>query len=354
MTGIRRAVQWGTWVIAGALLLILYRPEALAGTPFQRAAYLVSIGAWCATALLLALPDQHARPRRVLAAVLLAVTLAATAAVTLTVPATLQHTNANWAVGVNGWLLLTIASGSRLPTLVLWLALPVGLSLAAALPAGAVETVMMTARALGILGLQVPIALAAREVERCAEVASALHLTQEAIRTEHIVAAALHDDRLRRSRTIAAAVEPVLVSLADASPDLDDTLRQRSRVAAAQVRRLLAEWHRAGGDPLGDDLSACLDDVQAAGTQVEVAVHADGLPPELRRAACEVVREIGRLPVDRLRLTAVPTASHLCLSVVARTAGNGVGFALDEVPAPVAIRTTTIGATLWVELTCPV
>ena len=351
LTDIRKAVQWGTWLTGGVLLLVLYRSVALAGSGsgddnVQRVAYLASVGVWLATAVLLV------RPWPALAVALGAVTLGATTAVTLTVPAALQHTTVNWAVGVNGWLLLTIASGGRIALLVGWLTIPVVVAVGAAVPAGPVEVVLMTARALGILGLQVPVALAAWAVLRSAAAASELHLIREDLRTEEFVAAALHGDRLRRSHAVAAAVEPVLASLA--GPDPDGLLRERSGVAAARVRRLLAEWHRAGGDPLGDDLSACLDDVQAAGTRVEVAVHADDLPPELRRAACDVVREVGRLPAIRLRLTAVPTATHLCLSVVARIDGTGSVFVMAEVPAPLAIRTTTVDGTLWVELTCPV
>ncbi|GAA2511572.1 hypothetical protein [Winogradskya humida] len=356
MTDIRRAARWGTWVMCGVLLLVLYRADALENSAgIQRAAYLASIGAWLATAGLMAWPERGTRQRQVLATTLSAVTLAATTAVTLTVPAGLQHTNANWAIGVNGWLLLTIASGVRLSLLVLWLALPVVLALAAAIPAGPPEIAVMCVRALGILGLQVPIALATRALERSAEATRQLQLTQEAIRTEQFVASALHDDRLRRSRTVAAAVEPVLASLAGVAAGTvpDDSLRRSSRIAAAQVRRLLAAWNHDDGDPLGDDLSACLDDLQAAGTRVEVAVHTGHLPPVLRRAALDVVRACARLPVSRLRLTAVPTPTHLSLSVVARTGNPGGPFMLDPVPAPLAIRTTTIDETLWVELTCP-
>jgi hypothetical protein len=360
MTDIRKAVQWGTWVTAGVLLVVLYRSAALGAGPgdpgLRRAAYLATVGAWAATAGLLAWRHPRAWQRRVLAAALAAVTLGATAAVALAVPAAQQHTTANWAVGANGWLLLTIVSGGRVPLLLLALTVPVVFAMSAALPAGPVEVVLFTARAIGILGLQAPIALAARAIERSAEATRELHLTREAIRTEQFVAAALHDDRLRRSRAVAAAVEPVLASLAGSAPgpDPDDTLRRRSAVAAAQVRRLLVEWHRTDGDPLGGDLSACLDDLQAAGIRVEVAGHADALPPVLRRTAGEVVREIARLPAARVRLTTVPTPTQLCLSVVAEVGGSARCFGLAEVPAPLAIRTTTVGGTLWVELTCPV
>jgi hypothetical protein len=353
VTDLRRAVQWGTWLIGGVLLLVLYRQQGLAGS---RSAYLTTVGVWAATAGLLVWPQRHTRLRRTVAAILGVATLGATAAVAATVPASLQHTTANWAVGTNGWLLLTIASGGRLTVLVLCLVIPVVFAEASALRAGEGEVVLMTARALGILGLQAPIALATRAIERSARAAGLLSLARETIRTDQFVAAALHDDRVRRSHAVAAAVEPVLASLAGPAPGLDpdETLRRRSGVAAAQVRRLLAEWHRAGGDPLGDDLSACLDDVQAAGARVEVAVHTAGLPVELRRAACDVVRAIARLPAVRLRLTAVPTATHLCLSVVARTTGPDSRLTLAEVPAPLTIRTTTVDETLWVELTCPV
>ncbi|WP_045744969.1 hypothetical protein [Actinoplanes rectilineatus] len=347
MTDIRTAFRWGSWVVAGIMLLVLYREEGLSGAGIQPAAYLTSVGAWAVTPVSVVFPTW-----RVLAFLLTAVTFGATAAVTLTVPADLQHTSANWAIGVNGWLLLTTASAGRLRPLMLWLTLPVVLAMVVAIPAGAPEMVRMIARALGIFGLQLPVALAIQAVARSALAANEQHRAQEAIRTGQIVAQALHEDRLRRSRAVAAAVEPVLASLADADPD--DTLRQRSRVASTQVRRLLAEWYGDGHDPLGDDLSACLDDVQAAGIPVEVTVHAGDLPPVLRRATCDVVREAARLPGARLRLTAVPTATHLSLSVVARTSDAGSGFSIDEVPAPLVIRTTTIGETLWVELTCPV
>ncbi|MFG1610248.1 hypothetical protein [Actinoplanes sp. NPDC049265] len=350
---IRRAVRWGTWMTGGVLLLVLYRSQALAG---YRPAYLASVGAWAGAAGLLAWPHPPPRLRRVLTGVLAAVTLTATAALTHVVPTTAQHTTANWAVGANGWLLLTLASGGRVTLVLLLLAAPVMFAEGAALSAGGAEVVLTTARGLGVLGLQVPIALAATTVERSARVTRALRLAREALRTDQFVAAALHDDRLRRSHAVAAAVEPVLASLADPAPghdpDRDETLRWRSGVAAAQVRRLMAQWHRADGDPLGDDLSACLDDVQAVGARVEVAVHTGGLPPALRRAACDVVRRIADRPVTRLRLTAVLAASHVSLSVVARTSG-GDGFAL-EVPAPLTIRTTSADGMLWVEVRCPV
>jgi hypothetical protein len=301
---------------------------------------------------MLAWPPVRTWHQRALTGALLVSTLGATGAVTLALPAILQHTAANWAVGVDGWLVVTIAAGSRLTHTIFWLAAPVVFAVAAAVPAGAPEVVVMCTRALGILGLQIPIALAARAVERSAEAARELHLTREAIRTQQIMAAALHEDRLRRSRAVAAVVEPVLAGLAGTA--LDDVLRKRCAVAAAQVRRLLVGWNRADGDPLGDDLTGCLDEMQAAGTRVEVAVHADCLPFALRRAACDVIRTIAATPVAQLRLTVVLVAGRLCLSIVARSAGRGVPPLLSEVSEPLVIRTTTNGATVWVELTCPV
>jgi hypothetical protein len=360
MTDIRNSVRWGTWVTAGVLLLVLYRSEGLnarsGDTRIQQVAYLITVGAWSATAWLLAWRQPPVWPRRALAVVLALVTVGATAAVSMAVPAALQHTTANWAVGANGWLLLTIASGGRVTLLLLSLTAQVMIAMAAARSAGPAEIVLFTARAIGILGLQVPIALAARAIERSAEATRQLHLTWEAIRTEQFVAATLHTDRLRRSRAVAAAIEPVLASLASSAPgpDPDDTLRQRIGAAAGQVRRLLAEWHYTDGDPLGSDLSARLDDLQAAGTQVVVAIHADRLPLVLRRAAADVVREIARRPTTRLRLTAVPIATQVCLSVVAEIGGGTSQFALPEVPVPVAVSMTTADETLWVELTCPV
>ncbi|GAA1636767.1 hypothetical protein GCM10009828_076200 [Actinoplanes couchii] len=347
--------------MSGVLLIVLYRTEALddfgsGEIVIRRAAYLASVVAWLGAAALLSLRPPPGRFRRVPAIVLGTVTFGATVAVTVTVPTGLQHTSANWAVGVNGWLLLTVLSGARFWPAVLVLAGPVLVALGVAGATGPAEAVAMTARALGILGLQVPVALAALTLERSAEEARERHLAQEAIRTARIVADALHDDRMRRSRTVAAAVEPVLARLADpvSGDGPDDTLRQRSPVAAAQVRRLLNEWYQADDDPLGADLSARLDGLQAAGTWVEVAVHTGALPAELRRAACDVVRECARHSVRHLRLTAVPGTGQVCLSVVARIEDLDPDLTLGDVPQPLTIRTTAIDETLWVELTCPV
>jgi hypothetical protein len=354
VSGIRAAAGWGTWVTAGVLILVLYRSPAVAAGPgVPRVAYVATVGVWAVTAWVLAWRPAGVWRWRAVVTVLVSATIGVTAAVSVAVPAAVQHTTANWAVGANGWLLLALTCGARVSLVVVSLIVQVAVAMAAAVAAGPPEIVLFAARALGILGLQVPVALAARALERLAVATRELQLAREEIRTGQVVAAALHDDRLRRSRAVAAAVEPVLASLA-CSAAADEVLRLRSGIAAARVRRLLAEWHRRAGDPLGAELSACLDELQAAGVRVEVAVHAGGLPPVLCRAAVGVVRQAALSSPARLRLTAVPTAARLCLSIVAEVGHGGSRFVCPEVPAALTVRTTVVGATVWVELTCPV
>jgi hypothetical protein len=361
-------------------MLLFYRSAALDlaagyGHPERaRVAYLVSLAAWAATVLLLPGGDRWLRrfsgpvtgpgngPRRWIAAVLIALTLGSAAASSTAVPATQQHTSASWAVATTGWTLIAVSMGSRTALMLTWLATPPACAMLAAIAAGPTEIVMMTARILGVLGLQVPVALSARALERSAQAASALWLQQDAIRTDKVVADTLHEDRVRRSRAVAALVEPVLAGLAGAptAADPGETVRRRCEVAAAQVRRLLMEWHRGGPDPLGVDLSACLDQAEASGVRVDVAVPATlapaGLPAPLRRVACEVVRGLAREPVTRVRLSVISTTTRLCLAIVAHAApgtGERVLHLPATVPAPLTIRTTTSGDFFWVELTCP-
>jgi hypothetical protein len=381
VSDVRGALRWGTWAFGGLTMLLFYRSAALDvavgyGHPEgARVAYLVSLTAWAATVLVLPGGDRwlrllpgsaaHSRNglRRWIAAVLIALTLGAAAASTAAVPAAQQHASASWAVATAGWTLIAVSIGSRTALMLTWLAAPPAFAMLAAIEGGSTQIVMMVARILGVLGLQVPVALAAQALERSADTASALWLQQDAISTDQLVADTVHEDRLRRSRAVATLIEPVLAGLAGsptATDPPDESVRRRCGVAAAQVRRLLMEWHRGGPDPLGVDLSACLDQAQESGVHVDVAVPASltptGLPAPLRRVACDVVQRLTGEPVIRIRLSIVSTTTQLCLAVVAQAQPGTGGRALDlpaTVPAPLSIRTTTSGDFFWVELTCP-
>ncbi|MFI5913192.1 hypothetical protein [Dactylosporangium sp. NPDC051541] len=354
LSDVRAALRWGAWVFAGVTLLVFYRTPALHtatgyGHPgAQRAAYCASVAVWLLTALLPALP----RARRAATWTLVAATLAGTAVATVTVPAAQQHTSTSWAAAANGWLLLAITSGRRHRIVVPLLLAPVGGAVVVAGTGGTPEMVLILSRTAGILGLQVPVALAAEALERIARTANLLRLQRDAIHTARVVADTVHDDRLRRSRAVAAVAEPVLAGLA--SPDTDPAaLRTRCAMAAAQVRRLLAEWYRDGPDPLGAALASCLDRVQAAGVHVHVAapaVHPDiALPAPLSAAACRVVCALTRAPVTRLRVTVLVTAGQARVGIAA----TGPPAPVPPVPAPLTVRTTVAGAASLVELACP-
>jgi len=386
VSDVRAALRWGTWTIAGITLLLLYRAAALVaagryGHPdLQRAAYLTSVGAWIVAAGLLAWSPRRGAAERIgraVRALLLLAVLGATAVATLALPAGQQPTGTSWAVATNGWLLLAVAAGRRTSSLLVLLALPLLLALVVTALAGVPPTVLMAARALGVLGLQAPVALAAHALDRSARAAAALRLEREEILTGQHVAATVHAERLERSQAVATAVGPVLADLAALGPAEapGDHLRRRCGVAGARVRRLLSEWHRGGPDPLGGDLAGCLDQLQATGLRVELAVRGrpDQVSPALAGAACDVVLRLAPLAVERMRVTLVATATLTRLAVVidrrapilgvgagdgdGDTAGTGArpgpAPALPDVPEPLTLQVTTTDDTLWVELTCP-
>lgn len=378
MGDVRSVLRWGTWGFGGIVLLLPYRPYALDETTqahpsLQRAAFLASVVLWLLTGAALPAGRLRGFPAR---ALLVAVTTV-TAVSTLAVPAGQQLGMTSWAVSTNVWLVITIGWGGRTAPLVAWLVLPLVLAIAVGASGGAGQAVPATARMLGILGLCLPVAAACAILERTARLAAGLGRERERIRTAQVVAAAVVTDRLGRSHHVRTVVEPVLADLAALRPDErpDPRLRRRCGVAGARVRQLLGEWYRGGADPLGTELTACLEGLRTAGLRVDLVVHgpsssslsstppsasssASGdsvLPPALVSAGCDTVLAVAPLVRSRMRVTVLVLEGQVRLSILIDTSGPPP--AVEPPPPPagsgVTVRTTTSDDSLWLELTCP-
>jgi hypothetical protein len=227
------------------------------------------------------------------------------------------------------------------------------------------EAVVTVVRSLGILGLLLPVGLAAEALERSARTATALRRERERIDTARLVASTVLADRLERSRHISTVVEPVLADLALLRPgeDPDGDLRRRCAIAGARMRGLLAEWYRGGSDPLGTELAACLDQLQTAGLYVDLAMHGDApasgagmLPTALVTLGRDVVLALAPHASNRMRVTILVIGAQVRLSVFIDTSGPPPGdlsLPSSDDLHDMTIRTTTSDDSLWVEMTCP-
>lgn len=235
------------------------------------------------------------------------------------------------------------------------------------LAAGNADAVPVLGRAVGVLGPQVLVALAATRLQQAAEAASALLRQQQEVGTAREIAAALHDDRVARAQHVSAIVEPVLADLAALQPadvpreELATPLRHRG-CAGARVRRLLSEWHPSGPGLLGVELDQRLDTLQRNGLQIDLAVRGRrtaALLGELAHLVCDTVLAAVGQARRRARVTVSVSDVVLRVSVVADAPPGAAEAVRAQVAATAgdgALRITveeTLGS-LWLETTCRV
>ncbi|MFI6700708.1 hypothetical protein ACIBJC_17345 [Streptomyces sp. NPDC050509] len=263
----------------------------------------------------------------------------------------------HWTFLEIGWFgVLLLFDAGLGPTLVFiggHLALTLGQLLLAGVPTRQAASGMAVS-ALAICTFQVAAAMLARSLGECAAAASATGREQERVRTEAAVAAQVHADQRARYAELGRSVLPLLTGLADGSlrPG-EGTVRRRSAVEAARLRRLFAERDHAH-DPLLHELRAGIDVAERHGVDVQLAVRGASAPVDrrLRRALTEPV------------LAALATAEHSARATVVRGGGlvrvsvvtDGPASALAEIPEfaerGVRVRTVRSEGLLLVEASC--
>ncbi|MFJ2557435.1 MULTISPECIES: hypothetical protein [unclassified Streptomyces] len=212
----------------------------------------------------------------------------------------------------------------------------------------------MAVSALAICTFQVAAAMLARSLGECAAAASATGREQERVRTEAAVAAQVHADQRARYAELGRSVLPLLTGLADGSlrPG-DGTVRRRSAVEAARLRRLFAERDHAH-DPLLHELRAGIDVAERHGVDVQLAVRGASAPVDrrLRRALTEPVLAALATAERSARATVVRGGGLVRVSVVT----DSPLTALTEIPETaehgVRVRTVRSEGLLLVEASC--
>ncbi|MCW3838625.1 hypothetical protein ONA70_00735 [Micromonospora yasonensis] len=289
------------WHLTISLPAVLGVGPGMAAPPVVAVGWLVTaaIGVWAAVRLL----HGGLPPARRLAAVLLLVDAAVVAAA----GERYLFTSANWVWGGLVWFFLLVLW--RRP--VWWLLALLGAHAAIALGAVLASGADLTRYAMSVYGTSsLPVAvfvgaaaIAALALDRARTAAAVL-----AVEAEREAAERARRDRRDRLVRAGGAAEEVLAALAagDADP-ADPEVRRRCVLAAARLRRLIAESDDVP-DPLLHELRAAADLAERNGLPIELVVV--GTPPELPV-------EVRRRLADPLTAALADARGHARLTVVA-------------------------------------
>lgn len=262
---------------------------------------------------------------------------------------TLIFGNANWAVGVSGWIGILVLWRGRAGGLVALFAanlLVEVVALQIVAPLDRPRLAQWIAAAYGITMLQVVFVVGLRFLQRSGDGAARAERRQNRAHAVRQAANAVHADRRQRYAEIGAAAADLLADLAAGRADHGDaTTRHRASVAAARMRRLLAERDDVT-DQLLHELRACADVAGRRGVAVDLV--AVGTFPPLTVGAR---RELTETPA-RLLATA---RSWARVTVAASTDEVSVGVVVDGVLAEAElaglaeIQVGREGEGLWLE-----
>jgi hypothetical protein len=261
----------------------------------------------------------------------------------------LVFSNADWAVGVAGWVGILVFWRARLGFVLCLFAGNVLCELAAlqiAAPLDRRGFALWTAAAYGITMLQVVFVFGARFLQGYGDrVARSVQRQNRALAAWH-AANAVHDDRRQRYAQIGAAAADLLAELAAGHADhTDAAIRHRSSVEAARLRRLLAERDDVT-DRLLHELRACADVAARRGVAVDL-VTVGALPPltvDVRRALTERPARLLATARSWARVTVAATDEEVSVGVVV----DGV-LAEQELAGLAAVGIGQEGEGLWLE-----
>lgn len=269
-------------VIALAWHLVIGLPAVLAAGPGMAAPAVVALG-WLATALVgvatgVRLLRGGLPPARRLAAALLVVDAAVFAAI----GERFLFTTANWVWGGLAWFFLLVLWQRPVRWLLVLLTAHASIAVVAVVLHGATAPADLSRFAMAIYGTStLPVAvfagaaaLTALARDRAGAAAAVL-----AVAAEREAAERAQGERQARLALVSGTAEEVLAELAagDADP-ADPAVRRRAVLAAARLRRLIAESDDVP-DPLLHELRAAADLAERNGLPIELV--AVGTPPEL-------------------------------------------------------------------------
>ncbi|MGC4887338.1 hypothetical protein [Micromonospora sp. DT227] len=307
--------------IALAWHLAVSLPAVLAAGPGMAAPAVVAAG-WLVTALVgvatgVRLLGGGSPPARRLAAVLLAVDAAVFAAA----GERFLFTTANWVWGGLAWFFLLVLWQRPVRWLLALLAAHATIALVAVVLHGTTAPADLSRYAMYVYGTStLPVAvfagaavLTALARDRAGAAAATL-----AVAAEREAAERARSERQARLALVSGTAEEVLAALAtgDADP-ADPAVRRRAVLAAARLRRLIAESDDVP-DPLLHELRAAADLAERNGLPIELV--AVGTPPELpvdvRRALADPLTAALAGARGGARLTVVAGPDEVVVSLV--------------------------------------
>ncbi|MFJ8581317.1 hypothetical protein [Micromonospora sp. NPDC093277] len=277
-----RAARIGAVTIALAWHLAIDLP-ALSGTGISPTASAVVAAGWLVTTAVgvaagVRLLRGGLPPARRLAAVLLVVDVAVFAAV----GGGQLFAAANWAWGGLGWFFLLVLWRRPVRWLLALLGAHATIALAVVIVDGVTAPADLARYAMyvyGVSSLPAAVFIGGTALSTLARDRAATAAATMAVEAERVAAEQARGERRARLGLVSGTAEEVLAELAagDADP-ADPEVRRRCVLAAARLRRLIAESDDVP-DPLLHELRAAADLAERDGLPIELV--AVGVPPEL-------------------------------------------------------------------------
>ncbi|MEU8297967.1 hypothetical protein AB0C04_11850 [Micromonospora sp. NPDC048909] len=191
-------------------------------------------------------------------------------------------TAANWVWGTLGWFLVLAVWGRRVAGLFSLLAAHSLIALVAVVGYGATEPADLARFAMYVYGtssLPVAVFVGSTAIAALARDRAATAAATHAMTAERDAAERARRDRRDQLALVSGAAEAVLAELADGRADpTDPTVQRRAVLAAARLRRLIAEADDVP-DPLLHELRAAADLAERNGLPIDLVII--GAPPPL-------------------------------------------------------------------------
>lgn len=239
-------------------------------------------------------------------------------------------TTANWAWGTLGWFFVLVLWQRSTAALIGVLGAHSAIALTALTGYDATGAADLSRYAMYVYGTStLPVAvftgrnvIAAQSRHRAATAAA-----RATVEAERDAAEQARHDREARLGLVSAAAGTVLTELADGRADpADPAVQRRCALAAARLRRLIAESDDVP-DPLLHELRAAADLAERNGAPVEL-VTVGSLPPlpvEIRRRLAEPLTEVLAGAHGPIRLTVMAHPDEVVVSVVTPVGVDATG-----------------------------
>jgi len=321
------------WHLAGAGgQLLEYRPD-YASFAFQTAVWLVLALAIGAGSVLMLRGSLDWRVAWTIAIVALIVSTASAA------ESPAGHMLAvNWSWASAGWTAVLVLHRRRLAELAWFLAVEATaiFSVQAWDGLDRLDLAAFLALLAWSTGAQIAVAGAVKALDAAADRAAAAARSEDAARERAATAEIIQAARQARWQALQDSTVPLVAELAAGTADPgDEQLRVRCAVAAARLRRLMAEGDELPGS-LVHELHASADAAELRGIAVEIET-AGTLPPvpgPARRVITDAAITIMTAARSQARITLATVAAGIAVSFVADTgsvvllpaAGQGVAF----------------------------